>query len=39
MYNTSFVEEREVRDIVYAVELWGIHLREGVEWNLADLVA
>ena len=39
MYNTSFVEEREVRDIVYAVELWGIHLREGVEGNLADLVA
>ncbi len=39
MYNTGFVEEREVCNVIDAVELWRIHLGEGVDGDLADLVA
>ena len=37
MYNASLVEEGEIGDVVYSVELWWIHLGQGVERHLADL--
>ena len=37
MYNASLVEKGEIGDVVYSVELWGIHLGQGVERHLADL--
>ena len=30
MYNAGFVEEGKVCDIVHSVELWRIHLGEGI---------
>ena len=37
VYDACLIEEGEVRNVIYSVELGRVHLGEGIERNLANL--